>query len=29
MPLEPIRKEIVVDASQARAFRVFTEEHGA
>jgi hypothetical protein len=29
MPLDPIRKEIVVEASQARAFRVFTEEHGA
>lgn len=29
MPLEPIRKEIVVEASQARAFRVFTQEHGA
>jgi uncharacterized protein YndB with AHSA1/START domain len=29
MPVEPIRKEIEVDASQARAFRVFTEEHAA
>ena len=29
MPLEPVRREIVVDASQARAFRVFTEEIGS
>jgi hypothetical protein len=29
MPAAPIRKEIEVEASQARAFRVFTEEHGA
>ena len=27
--IAPVRKEIVVQASQARAFRVFTEEHGA
>jgi hypothetical protein len=27
--VEPIRKQIEVDASQARAFRVFTEEHAA
>jgi hypothetical protein len=26
--IAPVRKEIVVEASQARAFRVFTEEHG-
>jgi hypothetical protein len=26
--IEPVRKEIVVETSQARAFRVFTEEHG-
>lgn len=29
MSFEAVRKEIVVEASQARAFRVFTEEHGA
>jgi hypothetical protein len=29
MSVAPVRKEIVVEASQARAFRVFTEEHGA
>ena len=29
MSIEPVRKEIVVEASQARAFRVFTEEQGA
>jgi uncharacterized protein YndB with AHSA1/START domain len=29
MSVLPVRKEIVVEASQARAFRVFTEEHGA
>jgi uncharacterized protein YndB with AHSA1/START domain len=29
MPLAPVRKEIVVEASQAQTFRVFTEEHGA
>jgi uncharacterized protein YndB with AHSA1/START domain len=27
--IEPIRKELVVETTQARAFRVFTEEHGA
>jgi uncharacterized protein YndB with AHSA1/START domain len=27
--MDSVRKQIVVDASQARAFRVFTEEHGA
>jgi hypothetical protein len=27
--IAPVRKEIVVEASQERAFRVFTEEHGA
>jgi hypothetical protein len=26
--IAPVRKEIVVEASQVRAFRVFTEEHG-
>jgi len=29
MSIAPVRKEIVIEASQARAFRVFTEEHGA
>jgi hypothetical protein len=29
MTIAPVRKEIVVEASQERAFRVFTEEHGA
>jgi hypothetical protein len=29
MPVPPVRKEIVVEASQARAFRVFTEEQGS
>src|SRR3954452_25452427 len=29
MSVPPVRKEVVVEASQARAFRVFTEEHGA
>jgi hypothetical protein len=29
MSVAPVRREIVVEASQARAFRVFTEEHGA
>jgi hypothetical protein len=29
MSTASVRKEIVVEASQARAFRVFTEEHGA
>ena len=29
MTIAPVRKEIIVEASQARAFRVFTEEHGA
>ncbi len=29
MPVRAIRKEMVVEASPARAFRVFTEEHGA
>src|SRR5579864_2317480 len=29
MTIAPVRKEITVEASQARAFRVFTEEHGA
>ena len=29
MQIEPIRTEIVVEASQARAFRVFTEEQSA
>ncbi|MEN3377291.1 MAG: hypothetical protein V7604_2646 [Hyphomicrobiales bacterium] len=29
MSVAPVRKEIVVETSQARAFRVFTEEHGA
>ena len=29
MAIAPVRKEIVVEASQARAFRAFTEEHGA
>ncbi len=28
MPLAPVRKQIEVEASQARAFRVFTEEFG-
>ena len=27
--VEPIRKSFVVDATRERAFRVFTEEHGA
>ena len=27
--IEPIRKSFVVDATRERAFRVFTEEHGA
>ena len=29
MTIAPVRKEIVVEASQERAFRVFTAEHGA
>ncbi len=29
MTVAPVRKEIVVEASQARAFRAFTQEHGA
>ena len=29
MSVAPVRREIVVEAGQARAFRVFTEEHGA
>ena len=29
MTVAPVRKEIVVEASQERAFRVFTAEHGA
>ncbi len=29
MQIAPIKAELVVDASQERAFRVFTEEHGA
>ena len=29
MNIAPVRKEIVVEASPERAFRVFTEEHGA
>ncbi|MGZ3409075.1 MAG: SRPBCC family protein [Xanthobacteraceae bacterium] len=29
MSIEPIRQEIIIDVSPERAFRVFTEEHGA
>lgn len=29
MSLDPVRQEIVIDVSPERAFRVFTEEHGA
>ncbi len=29
MSIAPVRKDIVIETSQARAFRVFTEEHAA
>lgn len=29
MLVAPVRKEVVIEASQAHAFRVFTESHGA
>jgi uncharacterized protein YndB with AHSA1/START domain len=29
MPIEPVRREVVIDASQAHVFRIFTENLGA
>ena len=29
MSIDPIRQEIIIDVTPERAFRVFTEEHGA